>query len=459
MDNLKYVILGLGIEGQASLRFLLSKNIDEKNIYLADKNEKALENDVIKELAKNLLRENIFLGNNYLDALDCCDIVIKSSGISINNTPKLSEYIKSKKIKLSSNTDLFFENKKGTVIGITGSKGKSTTTTLTYEIFKNAGLKANLVGNIGNPSTDTLKDDTKDSFYIFEMSSYQLENFDHLLDAGIFTSFFPEHLDYHLTLENYLNAKLNLITHIKDDGFLIYNKSLEQVYPNVLKLNFEKQVSFNDVDRVEDNYIYINNKKYIDTNALKLIGKHNFQNAIAAIKMAKHFNISDDIIKNSLKNFNPLPHRLEKVAPLNGIYFIDDAISTTPESTIAGIESVNMPVYSIILGGLDRGYNFKELINVIYKKDIKRIAFLKDSGLRILEEMKSFYKSKNGQIPAFKIFDSMDGVVSFCIETQPKNTICLLSCASPSYSIFKNYIEKGNLFKESIEKLRLEIQS
>ena len=451
MMNDKYIVMGLGVEGEASLRFLL-KNVLPSDILVSDQNEKALDSDKFKELTKDIPSENIFLGENYLDALNFGNIVVKSAGISINKLEKLKDYVENQNVELSSNTDLFFENKKGKVIAISGSKGKSTTTTLTYEIFKNAGFDARLIGNIGNAATNELETDTKDTIYIFEMSSYQLENLSHEIDAGIFTSFFPEHLDYHLTLENYLNAKLNLPRHIKKGGFLVYNPCLEDICKDFKKLKCKKIKSFDRENYVKKGKIFVDGEEFIDTSLLKLIGEHNFKNALAAIKMAKLFNIKDEVIKETLKNFEPLPHRLQNLGTIKGITFIDDAISTTPESTIAGIDSLSLPVYSIVLGGLDRGYDFSELLEKVYEKDIKRIAFLKDSGIRIREELIKFYEKKDKEVPENQIFDSLNGVVEFLAKDAPKDTVCLLSCASPSYSIFKNYIEKGNLFKEEIKK-------
>ncbi len=449
----KYAILGFGLEGQESFKYL-SKKIKSDDIFIAEQNEGILKNDSIKNLLKKLPKENLFLGENYLDVLDCVDIVVKSPGISILKNKKLLNAIKSKKVKLSSNMDLFFDNKKGRVIAISGSKGKSTTTSLIYAIFKHAKLNPTLLGNIGIPATSALKKDNKNSLYVIEMSSYQLENFNHKLDAAVFTSFFPEHLDYHLTLKNYKNAKLNLPKNVKTNGILVYNKILEKIYPKYNLLKCKKERGVTNKDFVKDNFIYINNEKYIDTNKIKLIGKHNFENAILAIKIAKKFNIKDDVIKNAIKKFTPLSHRLENAGKVNGITFIDDAISTTPESTIAGIDSINLPISSIVLGGLDRGYKFNSLIKKVMNKKIKRIAFLKDSGIRIKKELEAYCKKNKLKAPTSKIFNSMDGVVSFCVKDAPQNTVCLLSCASPSYSIFKNYIEKGNLFKKEIEKLR-----
>ena len=447
----KYIVMGLGVEGEASLRFL-QKNVLPSDILISDQNEKALDSDKFKELTNNIPRENIFLGENYLDALNFGNIVVKSAGVCINKLEKLKDFIENQNGKLSSNTDLFFENKKGKVIAITGSKGKSTTTTLTYEIFKNAGFDARLIGNIGNAATNELKTETENTIYIFEMSSYQLENFSHEIDAGIFTSFFPEHLDYHLTLDNYLNAKLNLPRHIKKEGFLVYNPCLEDICDDLKKLKCKKFKSFDRDNHVKKGIIYVNGEEFINTSLLKLIGDHNFKNALAAIKMAKLFNIIDEVIKKTLINFTPLPHRLQNLGTIKGVTFIDDAISTTPESTIAGIDSLSLPIYSIILGGLDRGYDFLDLIEKVYEKDIKRIAFLKDSGIRIREDLIKFYENKDKEIPENKIFDSMNGIIEFLVKDAPKDTVCLLSCASPSYSIFKNYIEKGTLFQEEIKK-------
>ncbi len=158
----KYIVMGLGVEGEASLRFLL-KNVLPSDILISDQNGKALDSDKFKELTNNIPRENIFLGENYLDALNFGNIVVKSAGVCINKLEKLKDFIENQNVKLSSNTDLFFENKKGKVIAITGSKGKSTTTTLTYEIFKNAGFDARLIGNIGNAATNELETETENT--------------------------------------------------------------------------------------------------------------------------------------------------------------------------------------------------------------------------------------------------------------------------------------------------------
>jgi UDP-N-acetylmuramoylalanine-D-glutamate ligase len=369
-------ILGYGKEGKITEQYI-RKNYPELKIGILDES----------------------ISKNYLEQQKKFDLAIKTPGIS---KTKL-------KIPYTTATNIFFSQNKNFTIGITGSKGKSTTSKLIYEILKTAGKKVRFIGNIGNPMLETLftKNDP-DEIFVIELSSYMLDDIEYSPDVALLLNLFPEHMNYHITIENYYRAKKNIFKFQKPGDVAIKPPFNEKI-PVQLK----------------------------DTS---LIGNHNLQNIKAAIKVARLFDVSDKSISKALKNFKPLPHRLEFVGIHKGIKFYDDAISTTPESTIMAIKSLKN-IGTIFLGGTDRGYDFNELEKIIKKYNIKNVVLFPDSGYRI-------FKSFNG-LNILKT-KSMEKAVKFAFKNTQAGQICLLSTASPSYSIWKNFEEKGNLFQNII---------
>mgnify|MGYP001581244747 FL=1 len=336
------------------------------------------------------------LDKNYLEKQENYNLAIKTPGIS---KTKL-------KIPYITATNIFFSQNKNFTIGITGSKGKSTTASLIYEILKTAGKKVRLIGNIGNPMLEVLlKKVDPNEIFVIELSSYMLDDIEYSPNIAVLLNLFPEHMNYHGKIENYYEAKNNIFKFQKSGDIAIQ-------FPFKEKISFKK-------------------------NEIPLLGAHNLNNIKAAIKVARLFKISDSVIKKAIKNFKPLPHRLEFVGEFKGIKFYDDAISTTPESTIMAIKALKN-IGTIFLGGQDRGYDFRELEKILKLYRIQNIVLFPETGNRIL-------KSRKG----FNIFEtrSINNAVKFAFKNTPKGRICLLSTASPSYSIWKNFEEKGDLFQ------------
>jgi len=342
------------------------------------------------------------LDKNYLEKQKNYDLAIKTPGI-----PKEKVVIPH-----TTATNIFFSQNKNFIIGVTGSKGKSTTASLIYEIIKTSGKKVRLIGNIGNPMLEVLftKIDP-DEIFVVELSSYMLDDIEYSPNIALLLNLFPDHMDYHGGVENYYEAKKNIFKFQKPGDLAIKP--------------------------------FFNEKIPLSKKEIPLIGGHNIKNIQAAIKVARVLNISDSIIKEAVKNFKPLPHRLEFVGKFKGIKFYDDAISTTPESTIMAIKALKN-IGTIFLGGEDRGYDFRELEKTLRKYKIKNIVLFPDSGGHIL-------KSKQG----FNFLEtrSMEEAVLFAFKNTPNGQICLLSTASPSYSIWKNFEEKGNLFQRLIKEM------
>ncbi|MBU2505043.1 MAG: UDP-N-acetylmuramoyl-L-alanine--D-glutamate ligase, partial [Candidatus Omnitrophica bacterium] len=290
------LILGYGKEGQATRKYLRRK-FPRLDVEIADEK----------------------LNSKYSEKQKNFDMAVKTPGIS-------KRFVS---IPYTTATDIFFSEikNKNKIIGITGSKGKSTTTSLIYGILKEAGKKVQMLGNIGEPMLKSLmKPISKDEIFVLELSSYQLDDTHFSPDIAVVVSLFPEHLDYHSDIEKYYNAKKNIINFQEKDDFFIYNPKYKRL-ATWAKKSRSKAIPFNQKIPLNDSEI-------------PLLGEHNKENIKAAVTVAKLLNISEKIIKKAIKKFVPLPHRLEFVAEFRGIKFYDDAISTTPESTIMAIKSL-----------------------------------------------------------------------------------------------------------------------
>ncbi|MFA7252884.1 MAG: Mur ligase family protein [Candidatus Paceibacterota bacterium] len=341
------------------------------------------------------------LDKDYLNKQDEYDLAIKTPGITKSKVT----------IPYTTATNIFFSKTRNLIIGVTGSKGKSTTASLIYHILKTAGKKVRLLGNIGNPMLEVLfeKIDPTEIFVI-ELSSYMLEDIEYSPNIALLLNLFPEHMDYHGGIENYYKAKRNIFKFQKTGDIALTGPFTE-------KITIKKK-------------------------DIPLLGAHNFKNIQAAVKVARLFKISNSVINGAIKSFKPLPHRLQFIGSFKGIKFYDDAISTTPESTIMAIKTLKN-IGTIFLGGEDRGYDFKNLEKILRLYKIKNIVLFPDTGKRIL-------KSRKG----FNILETSDmkEAVAFAFQNTTPGKICLLSTASPSYSIWKNFEEKGDLFQKWVKK-------
>ena len=393
------LIMGFGKEGEISKKYL-KKIYPKLRIGIADQKE----------------------GSGYLEKQKEFDMAIKTPGIK-------KELVT---IPYTTATNTFFSKTKGkhTIIGVTGSKGKSTTSTLIYGILKQAHKPVELLGNIGKPMLQALlKPIKKDTVFVLELSSAQLDDLVFSPDIAVVTNLFPEHMDYHGNVKNYYQAKQNIIRFQNKNDYVIYNPK------NKLSLGWLKNYQGKPIPFAKD--------IPVKDSDIPLLGEHNKDNIKAAICVAKLFNIPDAVIKNTIIKFKGLPHRLEFIGNYQGILFYDDAISTTPDSTIMAIKAIPN-IGTIFLGGTDRGYDFTPLEKTIKKYNIKNIVLFPESGTRMLKNTEGLNILKT---------NSMEQAVLFAYRHTKPGQVCLLSCASPSYSLWKNFEQKGNIFKKSVKKL------
>lgn len=422
----KILILGYGIEGRATERFIQKYHTQAK-IGISDVHD----------------------GEDYLDKQKDYDLIIRSPSIH----PKwiIKPY--------TTATNIFLHNVKGTVVGVTGTKGKSTTASLIYHVLASVGIKVYLCGNIGNPALDVLiEDNSLNSVYVLEMSSYQLIDATKSPHFAILLNTFPEHMDYHGSIQAYYRAKSNIFAYQKKEHTLIINK--RDFFTNeILKSQLVLLDETLSDKRIKDHSIYSLGsdfqKKVIDYMAITLprkmkttlLGEHNMNNIRAAYALIREMNISEVSFNNALLTFKPLKHRLEYVGTYKNIQFYDDAISTTPESTIAALQSLPN-IGSLLLGGKNRGYHFKHLAKGIEERKIQTLVLFPDSG----KEIERAFSKKFLSGVRILHTTSMEIAVQFCFKYTRANSICLLSCASPSYSLWKNYEEKGDQFVHFVKK-------
>ena len=419
LNDRKILILGFGREGQSTLNFL-RKYFPQKKIAIADQNKIQIDDPNVE----------IFSGENYLSKIKNYQIIFKSPGIP--NKIKEIKIAKREGIEITSQTKLFFDLCRGEIIGITGTKGKSTTTSLIFHILQTAKIPSLILGNIGQPSLDYLGDDFgKGKAFVFEMSSHQLSDLTKSPHIAVFLNIFREHLDYYESFDDYFNAKANITKYQNENDFFIYNSSFLKI-AKVAEETKAKKMPFN----LEMNII--------DLPRTTLKGEHNVNNIYAATLVARAMGISDTIIKKAITTFQPLEHRLQKVGEFRGVSFYDDTLATIPEATIAAVKSFdNGKVGSLILGGSDRGQDFTELAKFILDVKIPCLILFPTTGERIWKEITKLEKNN---LPKHFFIDNMKDAVTKAYENTKRGKICLLSSASPSFSIFKNYEDKSKQF-------------
>lgn len=424
LEKKKVLILGIGREGADSFVFL-RKNFPKKKLFVADKKE-------LNELdakTKKLFDKNteLFLGEDYLKNIKSFDVVLKSPGISLSSIKK---YL-GKKTGVAGQTELFFDNCPGMIIGVTGTKGKSTTSSLIYSVLKEAGLKTYLVGNIETPSLSFLLKAKKEDVFVYELSSHQLQGVEKSPHIAVFLNIYPEHLDYYKDFKEYFSAKANIAKFQKKNDWFIFNPKMKEIKDLAKKVK-SKKIEINSLDF----------SRFLKENQ-ELLEITHIDNLVAALNVFKILDIKEEKIIKAMKKFKRPEHRLEFVGEKKGIRFYDDSISTIPEAAIFALDSLGPDVETMILGGYDRGIKFDKVGERLSKSDVKNLVLFNPSGEKILKGVK-------GKMRHVFVKD-MEEAVKQCFKMTSKGKICLLSPASPSFGTFKDYKERGDLFKKYIK--------
>ena len=356
---------------------------------------------------------------------------------------------------LTSLTEWFFQNCPCPIIGITGTKGKGTTSTLIYEILKTADYDAYLGGNIGTPPTEFFKKLTPQSVVVLELSSFQIQTLQNSPNIAVILNITSDHLDYHEDIKEYREAKAELVKHQHPHEFIITNadyKTSRDVakLSNGVHLSVSTQKNVKSGVQIEGQKIVLKNDgQTIEIMKMKdvgLIGKHNFENILPAVMAATLMDVTPANIKKAVKAFKGLPHRLELVATRKGVKYYNDSFSTTPETSIAGIQAFNSPTI-LIAGGSEKKSNFKQWAKAcMEQKSLKAIILTgKDSADRMEKELNKALKNSKRRLKISRVLLLEDAMKEAKTMTK-KDWIVLMSPACASFEEFENYKKRGEVF-------------
>lgn len=416
------LILGLGREGRATLGFI-RKHYPDMHLTVADRNPVKVDDGNV----------TLICGENYLDCINDFDIVMQSPGISLRDV-KIDEGT-----TVTGEMDLFLRFVPCKKIGITGTKGKTTTTTLIYRMLQADGVPSMVMGNIGTPVFESL-DEIDGKIAVIEMSCHQLE-FSHASpDVAVFTNAFPEHLDHYNGFEGYIGAKLNIVRYQNEDNLFISNA--DQLLEDVVgDLSFVRSRRVNVSCKAYENDEFF---RKLTTLTEVLPGELQWQDIFYAATAVREFGVSDAAIEKAVSEFGGIAHRLEKFAVKNGISFYDDAIATIPHAVMGNVRALGN-VGTLIIGGMDRGLDYSDFVAELMSAPIDNLICMPETGYNIASDL----EAKGCKLNIVRC-ETLEDAVAKSFELTASGKACLLSPAAASYNRYKNFEEKGNAFKKMV---------
>ena len=443
--NKHIVILGAGESGVGAA--LLAKK-QEWNVFVSDVGK--IKADYKTELDNNQIEweEN----THSTDRIFQAELIVKSPGIP--ETTDLMRALRNKQVKIISEIEFAGYYTRGKSICVTGSNGKTTTTMLTHHILKKAGWDVGLAGNVGKSFAKQVAEGDHD-WYVLELSSFQLDDmFDFKADIGILTNITPDHLDrYENQMQKYVDSKFRILNNQNHEDWFIYNyddpiirEELSKRKPSMNLAPFSLKEEIKVGAYAVNNQLIINIKDQLtmSIHELALKGKHNTQNSLAAGIAARIVEIRKSIVRESLEDFENVEHRLEFVAKVNGIEFINDSKATNINSTWYALETMENPVVWV-MGGVDKGNDYSELSNLV-KDKVKAIICLGIDNQKII-------KAFGHLVETIVEVGSATEAVAYAYRLAKKNETVLLSPACASFDLFENYEDRGNQFKQAVRKL------
>ena len=431
---MRVAIIGFSIEGVSALRYYQKQGAD---ITVCDQDEKKIVPEGV----------TVHLGEHYLDDLDQFDVIVRSAGILpsviLDKNPTVAN-------KITTTIDEFLRvcPTKHT-IGITGTKGKGTTSTLTTKMLEAAGKRVFLGGNIGLSPFDFLDELTEDDWVVLELSSFQLTDIKSSTHIAVCLMVVPEHLNWHADMDDYIAAKSNLFKHqtINDIAISFADNEISQ---QIAHNSPGKQLAFFGPTgaHVEATKIVINDMTICDVSEIKLLGEHNWQNACAAITAVwQEATQNVEAIRNILTTFTGLPHRIAFVRELNDIAYYDDSFGTTPETAIVAMESFKQPKV-IILGGADKGIPFDGLAKAVTENNVRTAVVIGTTGPIIADALRA-----HGFTDIVEGGTTMQQIVHTAQAHAQEGDIVLLSTGCASFGLFADYKDRGNQFIREVEAL------
>lgn len=440
------MILGLGAEGRSSYH-TLRKLYPDQVFTLADRRNDLAQDAELKH-PNNIFR----CGINYLEDLRSYHLVIKSPGISLQQfQEKVDEE------KLTSQTALFLEVFRNQTIGITGTKGKSTTASLVHHLLAAAGKDALLIGNIGVPPFDVVDRIKEETVIVFELSSHQLEGVRVSPCIAVLLNIYQEHLDHYANYGAYQLAKYNIARWQKTGDHFIYHFNDHQIRALMSKIPVaSKHLPFaiNDQNGVHtytaDGSVFSKTRAVVEKicdlkDFQHLKGNHNLLNLLAALSACLADGVESKHFCSSVETFQGLPHRMEFIGEFGGIRFYNDSIATIPEAVIYALETIT-DVETLLLGGYDRGIDYSSLAQYLEQTGVRNLFFTGNAGKRLMQELKKEFPGRYN----YQWFEDFDVMVAGAIAATPPGRSCLLSPAAASYDRFMNFEHRGRRFRELV---------
>lgn len=451
LTDKKVVVVGTGVSGMGAVKLLSETSAD---ITLYDGNDKADRDEILKKIPDDCdLR--LIIGEMPDEVVKETDLLVISPGVPIDSD--IVKLFEKENVPVWGEIELAYNFEKGTVFAITGTNGKTTTTTFVGEIMKKYNNQTFVVGNIGNSYTSEVLKTTKDSYTVAEISSFQLETIREFAPKGsAILNITPDHLNRHYTMENYAAVKESITKNqwkVREDDYCVLN------YDDKVLREFGKTIK---------NPVYFSRKEkpskgaYLDGRIIRyfdgkndyevmsvddmhLFGNHNYENVMAAIAMTIEAGVPLNIIINVIKDFMGVEHRIEYVRDKNGVTYYNDSKGTNPDSSIKALEAMSRPTI-LIAGGYDKHSEFDEFIEAFDNK-VKLMVLLGQTADKIEETA-----VRHGFTNIIKT-DSLEKAVKICAENAVSGDVVLLSPACASWGMFKNYEERGKLFKEYVNSL------
>ncbi|MBB6455029.1 UDP-N-acetylmuramoylalanine--D-glutamate ligase [Salirhabdus euzebyi] len=438
----RVLVLGLAKSGEAAARILFENG---KKVRVNDM-KKEEENQAAKEL--KALGMEVITGGHPLSVLDDVEIIVKNPGIPYDNV--IVKEALSRNIPIITEVELVGLLSRGSFVGITGSNGKTTTTTLIYEMLKASGEKTKIAGNIGTVACEVAKDVQEDEKLVIELSSFQLLGTQTFRPhVSVFLNLFEAHLDYHKTLDHYAYAKAKIFANQTEEDYVVYNADDGLVTSLVQEANaqtvpFSVNEKVNNGAWVDNKYVYFQDQKIIELKEIVLVGKHNLENVLAAIAASRLMGATIDGIQKVLTTFRGVPHRLQFVRELNGRLFYNDSKATNILATSKALSAFNQRVI-LLAGGLDRGNSFESLTP--YLTNVKAMVLFGQTAEKIKES------GEVVGIDQIEIVDNVEQAVHKAYQISNEEDIILLSPACASWDQYRSFEERGDMFVNTVHKL------
>jgi len=447
----KVFVLGIGVSNLPALNFFGGCGAIVTACDM--KTEDMFPEEVLKTV--NTVCDNCYFGEDYLDHLDEADIIVKSPGIN----PAIRQIAEARKNgkEITSEIEIFMSLCPCKMIAVTGSDGKTTTTTLIYKILSEEGYRCYVGGNIGTPLLDKVEEMRPDDMVVLELSSFQLMNMRVSPHVAVITNITPNHLDYHKDMTEYVDAKMQIFINQSETGKLVVNRdnSITASFAGKQKGSVEFfSRRYNDADAiVSDGWICYKGEKIVRTGDIRIKGVHNLENYLAATAATMEF-VDKESIENVAKNFGGVEHRMEFVRHLDGVNFYNDSIGSTPTRTIAGLEAHDGDIV-LIAGGKDKNLDYTDLGRVI-KRKVKVLVLVGATSDKIEASVREAF----GDSPCIPIIrqdnyeDAVKGAFALARGIRKKEDVAvIMSNASTSFDMFKNFEERGNVYKSIVNSL------